>query len=114
MNGRWVKSQKIVKFPVTDFDPNNYIVPAAPQVITTTIDAEFSSPNHQGDKLGNTNGATNHNTPAHAIMPPVSQKADGDIADPVMNGVAVPVRESLPSPGKSRLSLISASCIEWV
>lgn len=26
-NGRWVKSQKIVKFPFRDFDPTGYLVP---------------------------------------------------------------------------------------
>ena len=26
-NGRWVKSQKIVKFPVENFDPANYLAP---------------------------------------------------------------------------------------
>lgn len=33
-NGRWVKSQKIVKFPFRDFDPTGYLVPrhaAAPE-----------------------------------------------------------------------------------
>lgn len=25
MNGRWVKSHKIVKFPFRDFDPTNYL-----------------------------------------------------------------------------------------
>ena len=26
LNSKWVKSQKIVKFPFTDFDPSNYLV----------------------------------------------------------------------------------------
>lgn len=30
LNGRWVKSHKIVNFPVEDFDPSNYLAPRAP------------------------------------------------------------------------------------
>ena len=30
VNGRWVKSQKIVKFPKEDFDPSNFLAPRHP------------------------------------------------------------------------------------
>ena len=30
LDHRWVKSQKIVRFPLNDFDPNHYIAPRQP------------------------------------------------------------------------------------
>ena len=31
MNGRWVKSHKIVRFPRTNFNPTKYVAPRAPR-----------------------------------------------------------------------------------
>ena len=75
MNGRWVKSQKIVKFPVSEFDPGNYLVPRNPS----------SRAIYDGDKLVTTNGATNHNTNEVDNRPAVaptqaSEKHDGGAA----------------------------------
>ncbi|XP_021349870.1 ubiquitin carboxyl-terminal hydrolase 32-like isoform X2 [Mizuhopecten yessoensis] len=48
LNGKWVKSHKIVKFPIEDFDPSNYIAPTRKahnksQNSTTTTSTSISS-----------------------------------------------------------------------
>ena len=49
MNGRWVKSHKIVKFPFREFDPSNYLVPrnGSEDGITTVPTVNGGFENHQ-------------------------------------------------------------------
>ena len=55
LNGRWVKSQKIVKFPFKDFNPSSYLVQRVPPEPTTS---------ESDSKLSDANECTNHNTNA--------------------------------------------------
>ena len=119
MNGRWVKSQKIVKFPVNEFDPTNYIVPRDPTTITagtitaTTTTTSITSITNT-DKLENINGATNHNTPSANQGNKESannQKADGDTPGPVMNGSAVVIKDHVHS-GEIGNDIIIYLCTE--
>ncbi len=84
LNGRWVKSQKIVKFPVKDFDPTNYLAPRAPKGRTGP------------GRLSTANGATNHDTNANELASsPICCENSGKPQVPAMNGQAIPVRESI-------------------
>ncbi len=54
LNNRWVKSQKIVRFPMKNFDPRSYLSQRTPQhTLDHYLDRHF--------KIQNTNGSTNHN-----------------------------------------------------
>ncbi|CAI9715032.1 ubiquitin carboxyl-terminal hydrolase 32-like [Octopus vulgaris] len=63
LNGRWVKSHKIVKFPFKDFDPSSYIAPRARQykkISTDHIELTNISEEDQCNRNVIKNGVTNH------------------------------------------------------
>ena len=52
MNGRWVKSHKIVRFPRTDFDPTKYLAPRAPRKVEEQAPSLTSHPLDEGGGEG--------------------------------------------------------------
>ncbi|XP_052801941.1 ubiquitin carboxyl-terminal hydrolase 32-like [Mya arenaria] len=54
LNGRWVKSHKIVNFPLTDFDPSCYLVPRKHSLCNCGRLGNETMPGHHGDGPENT------------------------------------------------------------
>ena len=79
LNGRWVKSQKIVKFPFQDVDLGDYLV------------SRLQSNQSESTKLENASESTNHNT--EALQSPGSHSSGAIKAtNQKPNGTAVPVK----------------------
>ncbi|XP_072043615.1 ubiquitin carboxyl-terminal hydrolase 32-like isoform X1 [Amphiura filiformis] len=62
VNGRWVKSQKIVKFPKHNFDPSNFLAPrvtcniVSPAGIQTPLKKDTETQTSEADSLGPKSG----------------------------------------------------------
>ncbi len=84
-NGRWVKSQKIVKFPQSNFDPTQYVVPREKSQ-SLTVEGESS--------LCIGNSMSERNSVSRDInreSPPHTPKANGKVVPgekPRLNGSA--------------------------
>ncbi|XP_060064706.1 ubiquitin carboxyl-terminal hydrolase 32-like [Ylistrum balloti] len=90
LNGKWVKSHKIVKFPVEDFDPSNYIAPTRKidnksQNSTTSTSSEESL-NQSNHCCQNLNPSTQHNpVPNERMWGSVSSGISSDESGSVMD-----------------------------
>ena len=78
VNGKWVKSHKIVQFPFKDFDPTNYLVPRnnnkrdAKQTLLSQTQHD-SAKNSPSEPTSECTAATNGDSPAT-----VSESPDAD------------------------------------
>ncbi|XP_041349176.1 ubiquitin carboxyl-terminal hydrolase 32-like [Gigantopelta aegis] len=84
LNGRWVKSHKIVKFPIKDFDPTHYLAPRSSPKETTDVCGEpgqdLCSENESSLKHNESDGVSEANENTNSSKPtcPVQTQDDTD------------------------------------
>ncbi|XP_077995197.1 ubiquitin carboxyl-terminal hydrolase 32-like isoform X2 [Glandiceps talaboti] len=79
VNGRWVKSQKIVKFPKKTFDPSNFLARDAPTLLhLPTHMLHTKDKQHETTPNGVAIQAVGSGDGSHSVIPKVSSESSSD------------------------------------